>query len=122
MISLILIFFMGISMASIKLFPVYEMVNTYPRDARELNFYGAPFTPTALELFNQMFLSRNQVHRPKTWMPYILNVGCYVGWIPLILAFGAIITRPRRNWPLFLTAIILSWIMLGLSAPPISGS
>lgn len=116
-ITLALVFIIGVSLSSIKLYPVYETIKKYPRNTSEINFYGAPFTPTFLDICNQMFVSRNQTHRPDAWMPYILNVGCYVGWIPHILAFTTMIMRPYRNWPLYATAIIFFWISLGPAAP-----
>jgi uncharacterized membrane protein YfhO len=115
--ALALVFIIGVSLSSIKLYPVYETVKKYPRNTQEINFYGAPFTPTFLDICSQMFVSRSQSHRPDIWMPYVLNVGCYVGWIPLVLAFTAIIVRPYRGWPLYVTAIIFFWIALGPAAP-----
>jgi len=115
--ALAFIFILGVTLSSIKLYPVYETVIKHPRITQENNFYGAPFSPTFLDICSQMFVSRSQSHRPDVWMPYILNVGCYVGWIPLILAFTAMIVRPCRNWPLYSVAIIFFWIALGSAAP-----
>ena len=50
-------------------------------------------------------------------MPYILNVGCYVGWIPLLLAGAAALMKKNKYWPLAATTFIIGWIMLGESAP-----
>jgi len=115
--TLLLIFLIGMSLASIKLFPVYETVQKYPRGGRDLNFYGAPFKPTAVDLSRQMLVSRDQSHRPAVWMPYILNVSGYVGWVPLILVLAGMIMTCRRNWPLIVTLAIVYWIMLGSTIP-----
>ncbi len=115
--AVILIFVIGMSLSSIKLFPMYERVKKFPRVGGEINFYGLSAPPKADKMMYQMFLSRNQRHRSNTWMPYILNVGCYVGWIPLILACAAVLTRPRKHLPLVATTLFIGWIMLGDSAP-----
>jgi len=107
----------GILLASIKVFPMLELVMRYPRITEEINFYNAPFTPTALQLLAQSFISRAQYHRPEAWMPYILNVGCYIGWIPIVLASFAAIQKPKRNWPLLAVALMFLWFTLGPAAP-----
>ena len=112
-----IIFIIGASLASIKLIPMYEMVTKYPREGGEFGFYGLTEPPPASSMLYQMFLSRNQHHDPDAWMPYKLNVGCYVGWIPLLLACVGIGTRSRKNWPLIVAGLVIFWIMLGPSAP-----
>ncbi|MFH2001557.1 MAG: YfhO family protein [Planctomycetota bacterium] len=113
LIVMMLIGMLGAGLAGVKLFPVLETVVKYPRPSMELNFYGAPFVPTATELLHQAFLSRAQTHDSQAWMPYILNVGCYVGWIPLILAALALLLRPRRLWFQAVLLLFFGWIMLG---------
>jgi uncharacterized membrane protein YfhO len=108
---------LGISVASIKLIPMYETVTQYPREGGEFGFYGLTEPPRASSMLYQMFLSRNQRHDPGDWMPYKLNVGCYVGWIPLLLACAGVCFSLRRNWPLILAGLVTFWIMLGPSAP-----
>ena len=112
-----LIFLMGLSLASIKLIPMYEMVTNYPRTGGEFDFYGLSEPPRTAAMLYQMFLSRDQRHDPGVWMPYKLNVGCYVGWIPLVLACVGACIRPHKNWPLLLAGLAICWIMLGPSAP-----
>jgi len=81
-----IILILGISLASVKLIPMYDTITKYPRVGGEFGFYGLSEPPRASSMLYQMFLSRNQQHDPGSWMPYKLNVGCYVGWIPLLLA------------------------------------
>jgi hypothetical protein len=107
----------GAGLAAIKLVPVYEIVTRYPREAPHNNFYGAPFEPTVLETLAQMFVSRSQSHDPEMWMPYVLNVGCYVGWITLGLASWALFRRLRVNAPWGGLALFFLWIALGAAAP-----
>ena len=109
---------LGTALAAIKLVPVYEIVTRYPRETPHNNFYGAPFEPTALETLTQMFVSRSQSHDPGLWMPYVLNVGCYVGWIALGLASWALVRRLRKNAPWGGLALLFLWIALGAAAPP----
>ncbi len=103
--------------AAIKLVPVYEIVRRYPRSETAVNFYSAPFTPTAGEILHQMFVSRAQGHDPEAWMPYILNVGCYVGWLPLLLVAYALARNFRKNAIWFGLALVFLWIALGPAAP-----
>ena len=117
LLALAAILALGIGLGAIKLLPVLETVFRYPRETVEANFYGAPFTPTAMEILHQMLVARSQAHDPEAWMPYILNVGCYVGWVPLLLALGAAVAQPRRNALLTLFALGFSWIALGPAAP-----
>jgi hypothetical protein len=107
----------GASLAALKLFPVYEMVSRFPRPTDAVNFYGAPFVPTAGEILQQMFLSRDQGHDPSRWMPYVLNVGCYVGWVPLLLAAWGAATNLRRNLPWLALATLFLWIVMGPASP-----
>jgi uncharacterized membrane protein YfhO len=50
-------------------------------------------------------------------MPYILNVGCYVGWIPLLLAGLAIGADMRRHVLWLLLLGVFLWIAIGSAAP-----
>lgn len=107
----------GASLAALKLFPVYEMVSRFPRPTDAVNFYGAPFVPTAGEILQQMFVSREQGHDPSRWMPYVLNVGCYVGWVPLLLAAAGALTNLRRNVPWLALGSVFLWIVMGPASP-----
>jgi hypothetical protein len=108
---------LGCALAAVKALPVLDTVLRYPRETQEANFYGAPFTPTALEMLHQMLVARAQAHDPEQWMPYLLNVGAYVGWLPLLLALGAVALRPRRHAALALLAFAFVWLALGAAAP-----
>ncbi|MFT5441671.1 MAG: hypothetical protein ACI8W3_000712, partial [Myxococcota bacterium] len=107
----------SISLAAIKLMPIFELIGRYPRETSEDPFYEAPFTPGALELLNQMFLSRAQSHDPTQWMPYVLNVGSYVGVLPLFLVAAAIVFATRRNAAFLVSGLLALWISLGPAAP-----
>jgi len=108
---------LAMGLAAIKLIPVFELVGRYPRDTSEDPFYGAPFAPNSLELLFQMFLSRAQAHDPAQWMPYVLNVGSYVGVVPLLLAALAVVVSPRKNFAWIASGAIALWISLGPAAP-----
>ena len=105
------------ALSAIKLLPVLELIQRFPRETTEEAFYGAPFVPGALEILHQGFVSRNQLHDPSLWMPYVLNVGTYVGWIPLLLGAIAIRTAPRKHIVLLVCGAASLWIALGSAAP-----
>ena len=107
----------GAGIAAIKLVPVFEVATRFPRTTSAVNFYGAPFEPTTRGLLAQMFLSRRQAHDPELWMPYILNVGCYVGWIVLAFATWAVIRRFRANAAWLMLCLVFLWISLGPASP-----
>ena len=107
----------AVGIAAIKLIPVFELVGRYPRATSEDPFYGAPFTPGTLDVLYQMFLSRAQAHDPELWMPYVLNVGSYVGVVPLLLAGFAVVALPRKHLSWILSGFIALWISLGPAAP-----
>lgn len=107
----------AVGLAAIKLIPVFELVGRYPRETNEDPFYGAPFTPGALDSFFQMFLSRDQAHDPQLWMPYVLNVGSYVGIVPLLLVGLAIYAVPRKHVSWILSGFFALWVSLGPAAP-----
>jgi hypothetical protein len=115
--TMLIVLLLGSSLAAIKLVPVYETVNKYPREVKENNFYGAPFKPEPIGMLNRAFLARDQEHRPDVWMPYNLNVGSYVGWIPVLLAVLAMAVRFKKRWMQAVCAIFFLWIMLGSVLP-----
>jgi uncharacterized membrane protein YfhO len=107
----------AVLLAAIKLLPVFELVSRYPRETTEDPFYGAPFQPGAIDLLYQMFLSRAQAHDPAMWMPYVLNVGSYVGLVPLLLALLACAVAFRKNVAWIASGGIALWLSLGSAAP-----
>ena len=115
--ALVLVFVLGAGLAAVKLVPVFETVGEFPREVTEDNFYGAPFTPEPVGMLHRAFTARDQYHRPDAWMPYDLNVGSYVGWIPLALALVALVVRFRARWPLALCALLFLWTFLGSVLP-----
>ncbi len=116
-ILLFVIIFLGASLSAIKLFPVYETVTKYPREIKEDNFYGAPFVPKPVDIIHQAFLDRDQEHKPDAWMPYNLNIGCYVGWLPTVMALLCLGMNFKKRWPQTLCALFFLWIMLGSVLP-----
>jgi uncharacterized membrane protein YfhO len=108
---------LAVGLAAIKLIPVFELVGRFPRETSEDPFYGAPFTPGALDVLYQMFFSRAQAHDPTQWMPYLLNVSAYVGIVPILLAALAIVVVPRKNLAWIASGAIALWISLGSAAP-----
>jgi len=115
--ALAIISLIGAGFAAIKLVPVSDIIAQTPRSTVDVNFYHAPFTPTAIEILQQMFVSRAQAHDPNLWMPYILNVGCYVGWVPLLLVAYAVMANPRRNGLWLAVGGGVLWIALGPAIP-----
>jgi hypothetical protein len=74
-------------------------------------------TPPSLgEVLFQGFASRDQGHDPEAWMPLRINVGTWIGVVPLLLAAGAL-ARPRRT--AWLAAVLAAslWIMLSEELP-----
>jgi len=87
---------LGLLLAAIQILPVLEMARAFPRETASVNlYYGAPFEIDTKETLWQMLLSREQGHDPGAWMPFRINVGAYVGWLPLLLALLAPLLRAR---------------------------
>jgi hypothetical protein len=103
----------GAGLAAVKLVPMIETAGRFPRSISEDRFYGAPFVPTALQVLHQAFVSQDQLHRPDAWMPYVLNVGSYIGWLPLLLAIAGTVTSLRRHWPFLVGGLLSLWTALG---------
>ncbi len=108
---------LAVAIAAVKLLPVLSLVTRYPRVTTEDAFYGAPFEPGLFAVLFQMFLSRAQSHDPSMWMPYVLNVGCYVGIVPLVLAGLALSWSAARYRAWIVAGTLALWISLGASAP-----
>jgi hypothetical protein len=108
----------GAALAAIELLPVAEMIFMYPRKTPPTNrFYGATFHPSAFELLYHAFLSRAQAHNRYVYMPYIINVGAYVGILPLVAAgFGAAL-KPRETWPMAILFVFTLLVCLGDTLP-----
>jgi hypothetical protein len=106
------------ALAAIHIVPVAETFLETPRRTVETNqFYGMPVAPTAWQVMFQGLLSRRQGHDAEAWMPFILNVGCYVGVLPVLLAMWGLAKDLRRSWPLGCALALAVWIYLGPSAP-----
>lgn len=106
---------LGALLAAFKLLPVLAFGQTFPRETLpENNYFGAPFTIGTGDVLWQMLVSRAQSHDPDAWMPFRINVGAYVGWLPLLLALLAPALAPRRalRW----LALLLASLVLALSA------
>ncbi len=108
----------ALGLAAIEIVPVAESVALFPRKTASVNnYYGAPFVPTAIDLFYQAFLSRDQAHRQELWMPFILNVGSYVGILPLLLAGVGAALRPVRVVPIAVSFVLMLLVCLGGTLP-----
>ncbi|MCP5071072.1 MAG: hypothetical protein GY946_31295 [bacterium] len=108
----------ALGLAAVEIVPVAEAVFLHPRKTLAVNnYYGAPFVPTAIDLFYQAFLSRDQAHRPEAWMPFILNVGSYVGLLPLLLAGVGVALRPVRIGPIAISFALMLLVCLGGTLP-----
>jgi cytochrome c-type biogenesis protein CcmH/NrfG len=106
------------ALTAIHILPVAETFLATPRRTPETNrFYGMPVEPSAWEIVFQGFVSRRQGHDAEAWMPFVLNVGCYVGVVPILLAVWAMAKDPRRHWPLACALALAAWIYLGPAAP-----
>ena len=105
-------------LAAVQIFPVAETLGQYPRRTIvDRNFYGAPFEPSAWQMLFQGFVSRNQGHDPRAWMPFVINVGCYVGVLPLLMAGFSLLRDFRRTWTLAAALLASLWVYLGAAAP-----
>jgi hypothetical protein len=72
--------------------------------------------PSVSEVLVQGFVSRDQGHDPEAWMPLRINVGTWVGWLPLLLAVAAL-ARPRRTAWLAAVGAASLWMMLSEELP-----
>ncbi|MFK7894992.1 MAG: hypothetical protein AB8G23_04100 [Myxococcota bacterium] len=117
LLELLAVGLLGAGIAALKLLPVLDVVSRFPRKTAAINFYGAPFEPTALQILSQMWVSTAQAHDPEMWMPFVLNVGTYVGWSVLALATLSLVPRPKTALPLIGLACVFLWIALGPAAP-----
>ncbi len=108
----------AIAIAAIEVVPVAEMIREYPRKTiAASDFYGVPFEPTAAGLLYDAFLSRAQAHDPDLWMPYVVNVGAYVGLLPVLLAAVGLVGRLRTAWPVALLLVVVLLICLHGTLP-----
>ncbi|MBW2245265.1 MAG: hypothetical protein JRH01_25120 [Deltaproteobacteria bacterium] len=108
----------ALGLAAVEIVPVAESVFLFPRKTASVNnYYGAPFVPTAIDLLYQAFLSRDQAHRREAWMPFILNVGSYVGVLPLLLAGVGAALRPVRIAPIVASFVLMLLVCLGGTLP-----
>jgi arylsulfatase len=106
---------LGVLLAAIKIFPVVAFGQAFPRATPpENHYFGAPFAIDTAATLWQMLLSRAQDHDPSAWMPFRINVGAYVGWLPLFLALLGLALCPRRG--LRWLALLLGSLVIALSA------
>jgi hypothetical protein len=109
---------LGAAIAGIQLAPILETFLAYPRETGAVNpfYYTESPDPSWTWMLLQGLLSPEQGHDMQRWMPYVINIGSYVGWIPLMLAAAAPALVWRRAWPIALTAFVSVWIFLGPAA------
>ena len=109
---------LGVGLAAVEIFPTVEMTLAYPRPTEaRTDYYGAPFEPTVGRILYQAFLSPAQAHDARRWQPFFLNVGAYVGILPLLLALAALGLRARRAWPWALLTVGWLVVCLGGALP-----
>ncbi len=105
-------------LAAVQLVPVAETFFEHPRETvSDRNFYEAPFQPTAGQILFEGYVSREQGHDPARWMPFLVNVGCYVGLLPVALGLLALARAPGRCGPPAAVLALCLWIHLGPAAP-----
>ena len=106
----------GAGLAAIQIVPVVETVLVYPRPTPQVvNYARMPSEPSLGQMLVQGYLSRAQAHDPAKWMPFVLNVGSYVGPLPLLLAVLALVGDRARAWPI--AAVGLLSACIAFSAP-----
>ena len=109
---------LGAGLAAIQIVPVVETVLAFPRPTRALNnYYGLPYQPTLWQVLYQGYLSRAQAHDPAQWMPFVLNVGSYVGPLPLLLAALAAVWDRARAWPIAAAGLLSACIAFSAVLP-----
>ena len=53
----------------------------------------------AKRVLQDALVSRSQVHSEARWQPYYLNVGTYVGWLPILLAVAGLALAHAARGP-----------------------
>jgi len=106
-----LIFIGVILLCSIKLLPMLEFLNQYPR-VPEKYFTNATYFSTMPEFYfdrRQAFLDR-QHHGFHEY-------GAYVGIAPILLCLLGLWKGFKKNWPLIMTGLISFIFVLGAESP-----
>lgn len=108
----------GVGFAAIQIVPVVETVLAFPRPTPEVvNYRGMPYEPGLGQMLYQGYLSRAQAHDPKQWMPFVINVGSYVGPLPLLLAVLALARDRSRAWPIGAAGLLSACIAFSAALP-----
>ncbi|MGH0033407.1 MAG: hypothetical protein ACQGVK_00110 [Myxococcota bacterium] len=105
-------------LAAVQLWPVVETARRIPRPTAEATrYFGMDPLPSASEVLFEGLLSRDQRHDAEAWMPFRINVGMYVGVLPLLL--GAFALARRRHGLGWLAAVLGAslWFVLSEELP-----
>jgi hypothetical protein len=109
---------LALLLAAVQIVPVAETVRDHPRPTPErLAYFGLAAPPGAIDVLRQALVARDQTHEPSDAAPFRINVGTYVGVLPLVLAAAALLLAPRQGaWLGALLAASL-WLMLSEELP-----
>ncbi len=108
-------------LCAVKLLPMLEFLNQYPRLIDQKSGLGWDTLGTMLFSRQQALLDM------RLWETVLLETGeyqygwheygAYVGFLPFFLFLYGVFKRYKKNWPLILTAVICLLIVLGARAP-----
>ncbi len=106
-----LIFLLTFLVCAIKLFPLLQYGQLYPKvDTEVRSAYTWSALYTALVDPNQGPYARQGPG--GEWF----NFSLYLGWLPLLFAIAGLVLYAKRHWPLALTGLIALWISFGNNA------
>jgi len=98
-------------LCSIKLLPVLEYLNEYPRVFKEIYTSHTNLSSMPAFLFDR---SQAQLDRQEHGFH---EYGAYIGIAPFLLCLLGIYKGFKKNWPLILTGLISFVIVLGAASP-----
>jgi hypothetical protein len=109
---------LALLLAAVQIAPVAETVREHPRPTPEkLAYFGLATPPGAADVLRQGLLGRDQTHAPNDAAPFRINVGAYVGVLPLLLAAAALLLAPRQSAWLGALLVASLWLMLSEELP-----
>jgi len=98
-------------LCSIKLLPVLEFLNEFPRV-----FEKHHTNSTSLVKMPEYLFSRNQAQ--LNWITNGFHeYGAYIGIIPFLLYLVGMFKSFKKQWPLIITGLILFIVVLGVTCP-----
>jgi len=115
-VAMLFIIFAGVLLlCSVKLLPMIEFLNNYPR---MMESYGGTHPKALYDILlgrddiithDTRFMRAETIGLKYEWHEY----GAYIGIIPFILFLIGSGCAVRRHWPLIITGLISLWIALG---------